>query len=342
MGATVTGEDCSITVTKTAAGDDVCDGASVPTPSRSPTRATRFSWTGTITDDVLGPLTPDPVTIGPGESITLHPAGVIGGEVTNTVTATGAFGDPDSTSADASSESVTVTSRVCATPEPTEGVAVATPPAPTPEATDSVAVETPRPETGPAPIIIAKVNTKGTNGLSDDRLLPNAEFEMRLDDGDGRYEPDEDQVVHQAVATRGFLVLRSPPEGDYWVVEVDAPSGFELAKPMLARYPTDVVAGNCIQYGEIQRCLPDDDASGGILLVVVPDAPVEDLPRTDSDTAMVIDIPRQPVAVRGRRPGARGSPGRSRPDGRLARNPAHGLTMGSRRRRSLTTAPRVV
>ena len=29
VGATVTGEDCTITVTKTAASDDVCDGASV-------------------------------------------------------------------------------------------------------------------------------------------------------------------------------------------------------------------------------------------------------------------------------------------------------------------------
>ena len=177
------------------------------------------------------------------------------------------------------------------------------------------------------------MNTKGTKGLSDDRLLADAHFEFRLDDGDGKYEPDEDQVIHQGVATKGFLIFESPPEGDYWVVEVDAPTGFALAKPMLARYPTDVVAGNCIQYGEIQHCLPDDDASGGILLVVVPDAPV-DLPRTDTRHR---DGHRRRAAHPG---GHRARPPASAPTAPLA---ARGLTPGvQRRRRSLTSAPRVL
>ena len=56
-----------------------------------------FSWTGTVTDSLLGPLTPEPITIAPGQSETLAISGVIEGTVENTVTAEGTLDDPDAT-----------------------------------------------------------------------------------------------------------------------------------------------------------------------------------------------------------------------------------------------------
>jgi hypothetical protein len=146
----------------------------------------------------------------------------------------------------------------------------------------------------PAPLIIAKVTNKGTDQLRDDRLLPGARIEIRIDDGDGKYEPttDDSKIGFDGVADKGFLIFRTPPDGDYWVVEADAPTGFEKSRPLLVHYPADIVAGNCVQIGNKQHCLPDDDASGGILLVVISDTPAQ-LPRTDTAAVNDTDMARR-------------------------------------------------
>ena len=71
--ATVTGEDCGITVTKTAASSDVRDGASVVYTYEVTNDSDTFTWTGDVVDDVLGTVADD-VTIGAGET-DVHPPG---------------------------------------------------------------------------------------------------------------------------------------------------------------------------------------------------------------------------------------------------------------------------
>ena len=45
------------------------------------------------------------------------------------------------------------------------------------------------PETGEPPIIVTKVDDQGTKNRDDDQIVGGAKFEIRLDDGDGVYEP---------------------------------------------------------------------------------------------------------------------------------------------------------
>ena len=89
-----------------------------------------------------------------------------------------------------------------------------------------------------APIVVTKVDDKGTSSRKDDRLLAGAHFEIRLDDGDGKFEPKtDDALVFEGVAQHGYLVFETPPQGINWIIEVDAPSGYDTAKPVQVRYP---------------------------------------------------------------------------------------------------------
>ena len=100
-------------MTKTAASSDVCDGASVTYSYTVTNNSDTFAWTGTLTDNVLGDVVAGEVTIGAGETVDYTLTGVITGKVTNTATATGSFGDPDTTEAVVTSDPVTVTSHAC-------------------------------------------------------------------------------------------------------------------------------------------------------------------------------------------------------------------------------------
>jgi hypothetical protein len=70
-----------------------------------------FSWTGTLTDDVNGPID-GTITLAPNGSQTFTASGTINGTVVNTATATGAFNDPAGTSA-STTASATVTGTDC-------------------------------------------------------------------------------------------------------------------------------------------------------------------------------------------------------------------------------------
>ena len=92
--------------------------------------------------------------------------------------------------------------------------------------------------------------------------------------------PESDVVVWEGAADSGFLVFPAAPEGDYWVVETDAPTGFHTAPPMLVRHELTEEHRDCIVVGEQTELRADDDQSGGFLLVFVHDTPA-DLPPTD-------------------------------------------------------------
>jgi hypothetical protein len=123
------------------------------------------------------------------------------------------------------------------------------------------------------PIIVAKVNDQGTQETSDDRIVPGAVFEFRLDDGDGAYEPvgDDAPVLAEIEATDGFAVFTPSETGRYWVTESTAPPGLDVADPILVEYTAS--AQNCGLAGSRLACQPDDDQSGGFLIVAVVDSP---------------------------------------------------------------------
>ena len=128
---------------------------------------------------------------------------------------------------------------------------------------------------------MAKVDDGGTATFRDDRLLRGASFAIRVDDGDGRYDAATDDVVGEGTAESGFLVFPAPPEGDYWIVETDAPSGFETASPVLVSHDLTDEHRNCVTQRGERTCVRDDDQSGGFLLVFVRDTPAG-LPPTDT------------------------------------------------------------
>ena len=86
---TVTSHACDITVTKVPAASAVCDGATVTYTYTVTNNSDEFTWTGSLTDDILGPIGTGPVTIAPGATETFTADGAITGTVTNTVTADG-------------------------------------------------------------------------------------------------------------------------------------------------------------------------------------------------------------------------------------------------------------
>jgi len=108
--ATVTGHDCTITVTKTPSATDVCNGSEV-TYTYTVTNNSFFTWSGSLVDDVNGTIDAT-ITLAPGETQNFSAAGTVTGEVTNIATADGSFDDPDATAA-SDSATATVTGHDC-------------------------------------------------------------------------------------------------------------------------------------------------------------------------------------------------------------------------------------
>jgi len=149
-----------------------------------------------------------------------------------------------------------------------------TPVVPTPSPSGGVEPSgAPEPPVDP-PIIVGKVNDQGTADPSDDFIVPGATFEFRQDDGDGSYEPvsDDAPVLAEIDATSGFAVFTPSEPGDYWVTESTAPPGLTVADPILVHYSGS--PENCGLTRGVLACLPDDDQSGGFLVVAVADSPI--------------------------------------------------------------------
>ena len=105
--------------------------------------------------------------------------------------------------------------------------------------------------------------------------MPGAVFEFRLDDGDGTYEPagDDAPLLAEVSATNGFAVFTPSETGDYWVTESTPPPGLEDRRPD-PRSTTPHRRRIAVSLGSALRCEPDDDQSGGFLIVVVVDSPI--------------------------------------------------------------------
>jgi hypothetical protein len=157
-------------------------------------------------------------------------------------------------------------------------------PSPTPgedgTAGGQVVDSTPRPGAVVAPILIAKLDDRGTRTRGDDRLLRSATFRILFDDGDQRYEPQDDRAVFEGVARRGWLAFLPQEAGGYWIVEVTAPSGYQPSQPIrvtiaLGRQP------RCLHDGGRVICSSEDEPeSNGYLVVAIRNSPVG-LPPTD-------------------------------------------------------------
>ena len=114
--ATVSSHVCTIDITKTPSATEVCNGDAVDYHYTVTNNSDTFDWTGDIVDDAGTPADPlddvtidDDVTIAAGATVEYDLLGVvITGSVTNTVTATGSFDDPHSTSANADADATVV------------------------------------------------------------------------------------------------------------------------------------------------------------------------------------------------------------------------------------------
>jgi hypothetical protein len=138
------------------------------------------------------------------------------------------------------------------TPVPTPVPTPTPTPVPTPTSTPGqptpVPTPTPAPTEGPqrASILIAKVDNNGTADPDDDVALDGATFEVRLDDGDGIFETEQDVLVFgPEVAAGGMLDTSLLGEGMYWIVETGVPSGFDGSDPILVELNTDA-AQTCL------------------------------------------------------------------------------------------------
>jgi uncharacterized repeat protein (TIGR01451 family) len=105
--ATVESHLCEISITKVPSDTEVCDGDTVSYTITVTNNSDTFTWTGDVVDDILGTLETG-LVLAPGASKVYTPDHVINGTVTNTVTATGSFDDPASTSANASDDATVV------------------------------------------------------------------------------------------------------------------------------------------------------------------------------------------------------------------------------------------
>ena len=174
---------------------------------------------------------------------------------------------PTSTPTAAPTSTPTATATVTPTTTPTGTVG------PTATATATAAPTGTLAPAGDPPLIVAKVNDQGTSTTEDDRITGGATFELRADDGDGRYEPsgDDAPVIATDAATRGFAVFDPPGPGEYWITEIDPPTGLDVAPPQLVTYTTSIEA--CGVLGDHRTCVPDDDGVGGFTVVAVMDSP---------------------------------------------------------------------
>jgi hypothetical protein len=109
--ATVTAHDCTITITKSPRAESVCNGSTVTYDYSVTNNSDYFTWSGTLSDDVLGQIN-GAITLDPGETEYFSAVGEIVGEVINTATASGAFDDVDASTA-TDSASATVTGYTC-------------------------------------------------------------------------------------------------------------------------------------------------------------------------------------------------------------------------------------
>lgn len=176
-------------------------------------------------------------------------------------------------------------------------------PTPTPKPTETPApTETPKPTETPAPtdtprddqasILIAKLDNRGTSDPNDDVLLDGASFEVWADDGDGKYESGQDQLVFGAAeATGGMLDTDLLDEGMYWIVESTVPSGYVGSDPILVELNVDASQTCVWDAAGLIECKPNDEESVSFTIVLVDNTPKAE-PAPTGDVAPATGKPR--------------------------------------------------
>ena len=103
------------------------------------------------------------------------------------------------------------------------------------------ACPTAAPTEGPteASILIAKLDSRGTDTPEDDVLLDGASFEVYLDDGDEAFDDGDELVFGAAATSEGMLDTDLLEAGWYWIVEVVVPEGYTGSDPILVELNTD-------------------------------------------------------------------------------------------------------
>ena len=104
-----------------------------------------------------------------------------------------------------------------------------------------------------------------------------------------RRRGDDASLVASVDAPPGFAIFMPTTPGDYWVTEVTAPTGLATMPAVLVTYTAS--DEQCGWYRGELDCRPDDDDTGGFLLVAFKDPPTgsveadtggANLPQTDT------------------------------------------------------------
>ena len=149
----------------------------------------------------------------------------------------------------------------------------------------------------------------GTGDITDDSLLPGAAFVIHLDDGDGVFEPDDDDAppIQPSLVVGGFHVFTPTTPGRYWVVETSSPEGFDTAAPTLVDFLLADADENCLIADDQAFCVADDDPDGGYVVAVVSDSPTGGAGAlTPPPTETVLPRATPTVTAPARRPGGDG------------------------------------
>ena len=90
-------------------------------------------------------------------------------------------------------------------------------------------------------------------------------------------------MIDTVVSEFGFAVFDPQPVfGNYWITEIAAPVGFDVAGPLLVPYTADNVQENCVVSQNVFICIPDDDLTGGLVAAFVANSPIGgELPSTN-------------------------------------------------------------
>ena len=92
-------------------------------------------------------------------------------------------------------------------------------------------------------------------------------------------------------APDGFAVFNPPAAGSYWLTEVTPPTGLTIAPPQLVHYTIPSTSMNCTILNGAETCQPDDDNSGGFVVVMVVHSPVSGVAPETATAAPIEDAP---------------------------------------------------
>jgi len=140
-------------------------------------------------------------------------------------------------------------------------------------------VPTPQPP-DTASILIAKVDSGGTEDTNDDVLLDGASFKVYLDDGDETFDDGDELVFGPTPTVEGLLDTDQLEAGSYWIVESVVPEGFIGSDPILVELNTDPSITCAWDAGGLIECEENVVDVDGLswTIVIVDNTSIEETP----------------------------------------------------------------